>query len=128
VKDHCAAFDIGALRYFSQRPIVDIGGLTDPDEQEWFNANKTDLYLMEHGATCLILPGQANIATEGWLDFLKIMGINDSPYFEIQHLATFEMDADRWLVGYLPTSNQQKSVVVYRLIEAESRSPGEITP
>ena len=128
MKDRCAAFDIGAVRYFSQRPIVDIGSLTDPDQQEWFDSNKTDLYLVEHGATCLILPGQANVADEGWLDFLKIMGINDSPYFEIQHLATFEMDADRWLVGYLPTSNQQKSVVVYRLIEAASRAPGEITP
>jgi hypothetical protein len=127
-KDHCAAFDIGALRYFSQRPIVDIGGLTDPDEQEWFNANKTDLYLVEHGATCLILPGQTSIANEGWLDFLKIMGINDSPYFKIQHIATFEMDADRWLLGYLPTSNQQKSVVIYRLIQANSGSPGGITP
>lgn len=127
-KDHCAAFDIGALRFFSQRPIVDIGGLTDPDEQEWFNANKTDLYLVKHGATCLILPGQTNIANEGWLDFLKIMGINDSPYFKLQEIATFEMDADRWLVGYLPTSNQQKSVVIYRLIEAKSGTPGEITP
>ena len=128
VKDQCAAFDIGALRYFSQRPIVDIGGLTDPDEQDWFIANKTDLYLVEHGATCLILPGQANIANDGWLDFLKIMGVNDSPYFKLQQIATFEMDADRWLVGYLPTSNQQKSVVVYRLVEPRSGSPGEITP
>ena len=127
-KDHCAAFDIGALRYFSQRPIVDIGGLTDPEEQEWFNANKTDLYLVEHGATCLILPGQTSIANEGWLDFLKIMGINDSPYFKVQQIATFEMDADRWLLGYLPTSNQQKSVVIYRLIQANSGSSGGITP
>lgn len=127
-REHCAAFDIGALRYFSQRPIVDIGGLTDPDEQKWFNENKTDIYLIEHGATCLILPGQTNIANEGWLDFLKIMGINNSPYFKLQQVATFEMDADRWLLGYLPTSNQQKSVVVYRLIETQSVSPGGITP
>jgi len=76
----------------------------------------------------LILPGQANIANDGWLDFLKIMGVNDSPYFKLQQIATFEMDADRWLVGYLPTSNQQKSVVVYRLVEPKSGSPGEITP
>ena len=127
-REHCAAFDIGALRYFSQRPIVDIGGLTDPHEQEWFNENKTDLYLVKHGATCLILPGQANIANEGWLDFLKIMGINDSPYFKLQKVATFEIEAERWLVGYLPTSNQQKSVVVYRLIGSNSSSPGTITP
>ena len=128
VKEHCAAFDIGALRYFSQRPIVDIGGLTDPDEQEWFYANKTDLYLMEHGATCLILPGQTNIANDGWLDFLKIMGVNNSPYFKLQQIASFEMDYERWLLGYLPTSNQQKSVIVYRLMREQSVSPGGTSP
>jgi hypothetical protein len=128
MNEHCAAFDIGALRYFSQRPIVDIGGLTDPDEQEWFYANKTDLYLMEHGATCLILPGQTNIANDGWLDFLKIMGVNNSPYFKLQQIASFEMDHERWLLGYLPTSNQQKSVIVYRLMREQSVSPGGINP
>ena len=128
VDGQCAAFDIGALRYFSQRPIVDIGGLTDPDEQKWFTENKIDLYLIEHGATCLILPGQTNVEDEGWLNFVEIAGLDSMPYLKLQEIASFQMDHERWLLGYLPTSNQQKSVVVYRLIEAKSGLPGEITP
>jgi hypothetical protein len=127
-KDHCAAFDIGALRYFSERPIVDVGGLTDPDEQKWFNENKIDLYLIEHGATCLILPGQTNVEDEGWLNFVEIAGLDSMPYLKLQQIASFQMDHERWLLGYLPTSNQQKSVIVYRLIESKSGLPDEITP
>jgi len=117
--EHCAAFDIGALRYFSQRPIVDIGGLTDPDEHKWFSENKIDLYLMEHKATCLILPGQTNIDGEGWLNFIEISRLDSTPHFRLHQIASFEMDAKRWLLGYLPTSNQQKSVVVYKLIRTK---------
>jgi hypothetical protein len=127
-QEHCAAFDIGALRYFSQRPIVDIGGLTDPDEQKWFNANEIGLYLIEHRATCLILPGQSNAHGEGWLDFVEISGLNSSPYFSLQPVTSFEMDDERWQLGYLPTANQQKSVIIYRLVGTQSVSPGEIYP
>ena len=118
-EEHCAAFDIGALRYFSQRPIVDIGGLTDPDEPKWFNENKIDLYLMQHEATCLILPGKTNVDGEGWLNFVEILKLDSTPYFKLQQIASFEMDTARWLLGYLPTSNQQKSVVIYRMISTK---------
>jgi hypothetical protein len=74
VDERCAAFDIGALRYFARRPVVDIGGLTDPNEQKWFSEKKLDLYLVERGVTCLILPGQTNIESGGWLDFVEISG------------------------------------------------------
>ena len=117
--ENCAAFDIGALRYFSQRPVVDIGGLTDPDEHKWFSENKIDLYLMKHKATCLILPGQTNIDGEGWLNFVEISKLDSTPHFRLQQIASFEMDNKRWLLGYLPTSNQQKSVVIYKLIGTE---------
>ena len=115
-QENCAAFDIGALRYFSQRPVVDIGGLTDPDEHKWFSENKIDLYLLEHEATCLILPGQTNMDGEGWLNFVEISKLDSTPHFRLQQIASFEMDTKRWLLGYLPTSNQQKSVVVYKMI------------
>lgn len=127
-KEHCAVFDIGALRYFSQQPIIDIGGLTDPDEQKWFNQNKIDLYLIEHGATCLILPGRTNVEDEGWLNFVEIAGLDSTPYFKLHQIASFEMDHKRWLLGYLPTGNQQKSVIIYRLTREQSVSPGGISP
>jgi len=115
-QDLCAVFDIGAVRYFSQRPIVDIGGLIDPEEIQWFRDHKADEYLVQAGVTCLVLPGQSNETGEGWIDFLDLLGLNHTSQFKLEKIASFEMDSERWLLGYLPTANQQKSVDIYRLI------------
>ena len=115
-EDLCAVFDIGAVRYFSQRRIVDIGGLIDPDEIQWFRDHKSDEYLREAGVTCMIIPGQSNINGEGWIDFLKLLSLDHTSLFKLEKIASFEMDSERWLLGYLPTANQQKSVDIYRLI------------
>lgn len=111
----CAAMDIGAVHYFSGRPIIDMGGLTDPDIKQWFIGNKVDLYLMNNKATCLILPGQADTAGGGWFDFVEILGLDKSPYFQIEQIVVFDMDYDRWLKGYMSTYNQQWSVVIYKM-------------
>jgi len=116
VGDYCAVFDIGAVRYYADRPILDISGLSNPEAIQWFDADKADAYMMEEGVTCLILPGKADLNSEGWIDFVKILGFDDSRHFTLEELRVFEMDTDRWLLGYLPTSNQQRSVVIYRIV------------
>ncbi|HXD09588.1 MAG TPA: hypothetical protein VN653_05965 [Anaerolineales bacterium] len=118
-QDRCAVFDIGAVRYFSQRPIVDIGGLIDPDEIQWFRDHKSAEYLVAAGVTCIIIPGQSNLNGEGWIDFLKLLSLDHTSLFKLEKIATFEMDSERWLLGYLPTANQQKSVDIYRLIRTK---------
>jgi len=115
-EDLCAVFDIGAVRYFSGRRMVDIGGLIDPAEIQWFRDHKSDEYLREAGVTCMIIPGQSNINGEGWIDFLKLLSLDHTSLFRLEKIASFEMDSERWLLGYLPTANQQKSVDIYRLI------------
>jgi len=119
----CAVFDIGAVRYFSQRPILDIGGLTSPKDLRWFSENKSDEFLIDREATCIILPGQTTVDGEGWLNFVEIFRLDDSSHFKLEKIASFEMDPERWLLGYLPTSNQQRSVVIYRIIRTDRASP-----
>jgi hypothetical protein len=38
----------------------------------------------------------------------------------MRQIAVFEIDHDRWLQGYLPTADCQATVVIYRLIVADS--------
>ncbi len=114
--ERCAVFDIGAVRYFSERPIIDIGGLTNPADLQWFRDNKSDEFLAAQDVTCIILPGQSNLDGEGWIDFVEIFGLDNSSYFKLEKIASFEMDSERWLLGYLPTTNQQRSVVIYRIV------------
>ena len=113
--DRCAAFDVGSLRYYSGRPLVEIAALMDPDGADKFFAGGADDYLVDHGVTCLVLPGLTGQQSEGILDFASIMGLDTSPLFEMELVKVFEIDHDRWVLGYLPTVNYQASVTIYRL-------------
>jgi hypothetical protein len=112
----CAASDIGALRYYSRRPLVDLLGLIDPGLRQWYLAGKSDQYLLENRVTCLALPGRAGRTTDGVFDVAKELGFSGSSLFELRQLKVFEIDRQRWLFGYLPTTNAQATVTIYKVI------------
>ena len=93
----CAGLDIGALRYFTGRPIVDLGGLVDPDIRYWHEQGGIDSYLVGQGTTCLILPGCPGWEDKGWLDPLRMMGLSTSPLFQMKLVQEFHIDYLRWL-------------------------------
>jgi hypothetical protein len=113
----CAASDIGALRYYSQRPIIDLLGLIDPGLGKWYMADKSDQYLLENRVTCLVLPGRAGTSADGVFDVAKELGFTGSSLFELQQVKVFEIDRQRWLFGYLPTTNAQATITIYYLVE-----------
>jgi hypothetical protein len=113
--DKCAASDVGAIRYFSQRPIVDLGGLIDPALSKWFLDGELDRYLVENDVTCLVLPGQAGTTADGWFDMANEMGLSHSKMIALKQDAVFQIDRERWLFGYLPVNNYQATVTIYEL-------------
>ncbi len=112
----CAAFDVGALRYYSQRPLVDLGGLIDPDLIQWFTAGRFDQYLIENKVTCLVIPGRTDTTADGVIDIAKVSGLSQSNLFKLQQVKVFQIDRERWFFGYLPTVNYQATVTVYKLL------------
>ena len=113
----CAAFDVGALRYYSQRPLVDLGGLIDPNLIQWFTEGRFDQYLIENKVTCLVIPGRTGTTADGVIDIAKESGLSQSNLFKLQQVKVFQIDRERWFFGYLPTVNYQATVTVYKLIE-----------
>jgi len=113
----CAAFDIGALRYYGQRPLVDLGGLIDPNLMQWFTEGRFDQYLVENQVTCLAIPGRIITPTDGVVDIAKEAGLTQSSLFELEQEKVYQIDRERWLVGYQPTVNYQATVTIYKLIE-----------
>ncbi|MCK5317779.1 MAG: hypothetical protein KAJ55_07680 [Anaerolineales bacterium] len=118
--ERCAASDIGAIRYFSKRPIFDLGALVDPDAGQRFLDGSIDHYLVENGVTCVVLPGRRGTTAEGWFDMAEIMGLTTTPLFDMELITAFDIDFERWLQGYLPTNNYQASVTIYRLVAKSS--------
>jgi hypothetical protein len=115
--DLCAAADIGALRYFSRRPIVDLAGLLDPNIGRWYLEGKSDQFVIQNGITCLVLPGVRSSSTDGVIDIIQLLRLGQTGQFWLQRLAVFQMDRDRWLLGYLPVINAQASISIYRVVE-----------
>jgi hypothetical protein len=115
-ENQCAAHDIGAVRYHGQRPIIDLCGLIDPDACTWYQEGKYDRYLVQRDVDCLILPGRIGTTDEGWFDAAEVMGFTTTSLFQMHQVAVFEIDHDRWLQGYLPTTNYQATVVIYELV------------
>ena len=111
----CAAMDVGALRFYSQRPVVDLGGLVDPELGKLFLSGDLDRHLVEMGVTCLILPGRARQITDGWFDIAQELGLLESRFVRLRQEKVFEMDRQRWLLGYQPTRNYQATVTIYRV-------------
>lgn len=71
--------------------------------------------MIENGITCLIIPGLTGTSQDGWFDILEASGLSSSTRFDIQKIAEFEIDRQRWLKGFLPTNNYQATVSIYRL-------------
>jgi hypothetical protein len=116
--ERCAAYDVGAVRYYSQRPIVDMAGLIDPIAGKRMLEGEGDEYLVENGVTCVVWPGRIDTVGQGWwFNLAEIMGIQSTSLFQMKEIAMFEIDYHQWLQGYLPTGNYQASVTVYRLEE-----------
>ncbi|MBV6397388.1 MAG: hypothetical protein HFACDABA_03002 [Anaerolineales bacterium] len=113
--DMCAAFDIGALRYYGGRPIVEIAGLIETQASQWVQGGRVDEYLLQHHVTCLILPGRAGYSSDGAYDLSDMLKFDESAVFDMELVQVFEIDRERWLLGYLPTANYQASVAIYRL-------------
>ncbi len=119
----CAAFDIGAVRFYGERPIIDLYGLVDPEVGDWFYRGEMDRYLVVKGVRCLVLPDRPGTTEDGWFDLGTMLRLTTSPLFTSSQLALFEIRPDRWLQGYLPTMNYQSAVTVYRLLPVRSQRP-----
>jgi hypothetical protein len=113
----CAASDVGALRYYGQRPLVDLGGLIDPEFVQWYLAGKLDQYLVDRGVSCLALPGLFSAGGGGVFDIASELGLRQSSLFDLRRDQVFEIDYQRWLFGYLPTFNYQSTLEIYSLVD-----------
>ncbi|MCP4536753.1 MAG: hypothetical protein GY832_06370 [Chloroflexi bacterium] len=122
LEDQCAAFDLGAVRYYGKRPLVDLAGLIDPNAGQRFLEGDFDRYLVENGIDCLILPGRTGATDGGLFDFAEVMGLKTTSLFEMRQVAVFEIDHERWLQGYLPTNNYHNAVTVYRIMTTDLTS------
>jgi len=74
-----------------------------------------DRYLLQSGASCLVLPGRAGASENVYYDFVDLMGFSNTALFDISKVASFKLNRERWLQGNLATNNYPDAVTIYQL-------------
>jgi len=110
-----AAYDIGALKFYGQRRIVDLGGLTDAQFTRYQREHRLDEYLRQQGVTYLAIPSQHSLDEKPLYDFLHYLNLDASPLYDLVLIRAFENDRAVWARGVQATGNYQPSVRLYRL-------------
>jgi hypothetical protein len=122
--ERVAAFDIGALRWRSGRPLTDLGGLSNAEFTEYQLSGRVGEFLRKNDVTHLAIPcphSRQSVMPFELMDFLRL---RDDPLFRPVEVARFEGPMDEWRRGFAPTFNYQPSVVIYRIDWNEERLPG----
>lgn len=110
-----ASFDIGGIGRFSERRIVDLGGLTDPAFVPHLYDGTTAAYLNDRGIKWLVLPVNPALDESSPFDFAMRLAMRDSKYFSKKEIVRFEGDRNLWRTTVLATAHAYPAQVLYQL-------------
>ncbi|MFH1038221.1 MAG: hypothetical protein V1789_06080 [PVC group bacterium] len=107
-----AAFDIGALKYFSPRTeVIDLGGLVDRDFAGYLREGRVVDYLKERGAAYLAMVELQT--TPGWI--FENLGILGDPRLGLRPLFGMMQRPEIYRVHYREVANTFPKMVVYEI-------------
>lgn len=114
-----ASFDVGAIGYFSRRPLLDLGALTTPFVlPALVHEEVADLLVKEH-VTHLVLPAGVDVDQPDLSNFGFRLRVVDHPGLRLEPLATFESDRATWLRGVWYTQNATFRQRLYAVTKSE---------
>ncbi len=107
-----AAFDIGALGFLSERPVVDLSGLTRPELMAELLQGDGWSYLRAQGVHYL---ARIEAAPDEPGKFAQGMGFVPRPDLPVEKLFNAHYPLELFWPQYLATMNASPSITVYRL-------------
>jgi hypothetical protein len=111
-----AAHDIGAIRYYCSRHLVDLGGLIDANFVDYKKRNAVDEYLLSHRVSYLVIPGKHSTEAKPPYDFVEFFGLWHSPSLTLRQRWFFENSYEVWGQGAKATFNYLPSVTIYEVV------------
>jgi hypothetical protein len=99
-----AAFDIGRISFALKRPIVDLGGLTDPAYDPYLITGRVPLYLAKQHVNLVVLPSGS---------YSSQLGFSQSELARSK-VAEFCTPFASWIIGVSYTGNAEQCQTIYR--------------
>lgn len=114
-----AAFDIGAIGYFSARPVVDLGGLVDPAFVPYLFANKVPDYMKQKKVGWLVLPiVRSEPGPDGQRpcrDLMERLMLCDERVLGKRERISFFSPRQPWELGFRTTGHSFQGQVLYEI-------------
>jgi hypothetical protein len=114
-----AAFDFGAIAYFSRQEIIDIGGLTDPAFIPYLYSHTSSIYMKERGVRWVVIPEDYTEAGHNDHDpciyVMAVLGLCDKPDMRKRELESFSTERSVWQPGFLATGHAAPRQVLYEI-------------
>ncbi len=108
-----AAYDIGAIGYYSQREIIDLGGLVDPSSIRYLFSGNAPEFMRKKKATHLAMV-ESTLKKVSLGDRMGIYRQNGKK-FKLTPLHNAEVPIDEYLPHWRATGNAYPKIVVYRI-------------
>jgi hypothetical protein len=115
-----AVFDIGAIGYFANVQVVDLGGLVDRNYLPYLIAGRVPDYLQERGVEYVILPHAGSETHFG--DLLHLL---HNPALRLVPIHTVAADPIAWRNAFAYTGNAFQEQTLYRIVPVP---PSEQSP
>jgi hypothetical protein len=109
-----ASFDIGAIGYFSDRPVLDLGALTDKRVADAMRRDALVELLRADGITHVILP-KSDDDFPDLANFGFLLHLQDNPQLTMAPYRWFIGDQLSWANGIAYTQNAAKRQVLYEV-------------
>lgn len=110
-----ASFDLGAMSYFSQHRILDLGGLADPALVPLLWSGRVAEYLHKMHVDYVVLPVSSNDRYPGLTNFRYRLGLGNPEIIRLVPIAHRESDPETWLRGMLATWNASPRQRLYKI-------------
>jgi hypothetical protein len=116
-----ASFDVGAIGYFSEHPVLDIGGLSDPHAAEFLRTRRTADLLRQERIPYLVLPLGEHPDDPDGANFGFRLAIFGNPLVSLEELKTIGyVDRDWYMRGFEFTFNAAAQQRLYHVTFPEN--------
>ncbi len=121
-----ASFDIGGTGWASSRPVVDLGGLSDPKTAALLETGRISTWLEENQVRWLVLPQSYEPVLPVFEDYRARLHLAENPALRLVPVRVFETPFDKWQPSIRATWNAAPKQVVYEVLYTKRPGPREV--
>ncbi len=121
-----ASFDIGGVGWVARRPILDLGGLSDPKTAALIASGRASTWLEEHHVRWIVLPQSYEQALPTFEDYRFRLHLEGNPALRLRPIRVFETPLPQWEPSIRATWNAAPKQVVFEVTYTGAAGPREM--